>query len=337
MNDKYDIVIIGAGPAGLKCAEALGNSKLSVLVLEQNDVIGPKICGGGLTALSDSFKIPNNKCLSFKTIKMILNGKEHKITLINPLRTISRFDLGQYQLAIVEKFSNIKIKKSTRIKEIHKNFVLTNKNKKIYFKKLIGADGSTSIVRRFLGLKNKINMGIQYIIPKTHSELVWFMNPKLLKSGYGWIFPHKEYTSAGVYFNPKLISSKNAKITLDKLLNEYGLDYTNAKFEGAPINTLFKGFMFDNIFLVGDAAGLVSASTGEGMSYAMAGGYDIGKCLFDKSCNFEKINEIIKYKKRQELILTIFDKLPFVCTQTLLFKIFIELLKQPKFQKYYGI
>ena len=44
-----DVVIIGAGPGGLKCAETLGNSSLKVLLLEKNSEVGPKVCAGGLT------------------------------------------------------------------------------------------------------------------------------------------------------------------------------------------------------------------------------------------------------------------------------------------------
>ena len=47
ISKKYDVVIIGAGPAGLAAARYLAENKKSVLVLEKNKVIGPKVCGGG--------------------------------------------------------------------------------------------------------------------------------------------------------------------------------------------------------------------------------------------------------------------------------------------------
>lgn len=49
--EYFDVIIIGAGPAGLKCAETLGNSKLKVLLLEKNSKIGPKTCGGLMTTI----------------------------------------------------------------------------------------------------------------------------------------------------------------------------------------------------------------------------------------------------------------------------------------------
>ena len=45
----YDVIIVGAGPAGLRCAEILGQSKLSVLLLEKNAKMGQKVCAGGIT------------------------------------------------------------------------------------------------------------------------------------------------------------------------------------------------------------------------------------------------------------------------------------------------
>lgn len=171
---------------------------------------------------------------------------------------------------------------------------------------------------------------------KKHNKLVWFLNPELLKSGYGWIFPHKTYTCAGVFFNPNLVDSIDAKNALNKLLDDYGLDYSKSKFQGSPTNCLYKGIKFNNIFLVGDAAGLVSADTGEGISYALASGYDVAKHILNKDYDFDNIKNIIKYKKRQEMFLRIFDMVKITWMQSLMFKLFVRFLRKPKFQHYFG-
>ena len=46
---RYDVVIIGAGPAGLSCAGIIAQNNLKVLVLERKVRPGPKVCAGGVT------------------------------------------------------------------------------------------------------------------------------------------------------------------------------------------------------------------------------------------------------------------------------------------------
>jgi geranylgeranyl reductase len=177
-------------------------------------------------------------------------------------------------------------------------------------------------------------MGMHYEIPEVHEKMVWIFHPGLLGSGYGWIFPHRTYTSAGVYFNPIRISAQKAREALNELLDDYGIDYRNARFAAAPVNCLYRGIKFGNIFLVGDAAGLVSACTGEGVAYALTSGEDVARHLLDTAYDFDNIRKILTYKKRQEFILSVFDGLPFL--QTFLFRVFIELMKRPRFQRFYG-
>jgi len=56
--EKFDAVIVGAGPGGLKCAEILAKNGKSVLVLEKNDTIGRKICAAGITLKAMRYGIP---------------------------------------------------------------------------------------------------------------------------------------------------------------------------------------------------------------------------------------------------------------------------------------
>lgn len=236
----YDVIIIGAGPAGLKCAETLANSKYQILLLEKNEIIGPKICAGGLTQLNKDYLLPRDKTLSFDEQIINLNGREYKIKLKNPLLTIDRYELGQYQLRKIANCQNITIKTKTAVTKISTDYVVTDNNETYSFRYLIRADGADSL----------------------------------------------------------------------------------------------EGTHFNNIFLVGDAAGLASKNTGEGIAYALASGEDIAKYLLDNNYNFLNIKNILKYKKRQEFILATFNHLPFI--QTFLFKIFITLLRRDFFQKFYG-
>jgi flavin-dependent dehydrogenase len=332
--ESYDVVIVGAGPAGLRCAEVLGSTAFSVLLLDRKSAVGSKACAGGLRLPDGYLTLPDSMTSTFERHHFILNGGKYSIHLRNPLHIIDRPDLGRYQLDLIKRHGNITVETGAFVKHIDSNCVVLNKERRIRFTYLVGADGSNSVVRRYLGLANKIYVGIQYIIPGTCDDLVWFFNPHLLGSGYGWVFPHKTFVSAGVFFNPALVPAKKARGALDKLLIDYGLDFRAAKLEGAPVNCLYRGVKFNNIFLTGDAAGLASACTGEGMVYALTSGDDVARHILDNTYSFEGIKKMIRYKKRQERILYIFDRLPRF--QSSLFKVFISLLKLPAFQKYYS-
>ncbi|MEJ2685188.1 MAG: NAD(P)/FAD-dependent oxidoreductase [Candidatus Sulfobium sp.] len=303
--ESYDVVIVGAGPAGLRCAEVLGSTAFSVLLLDRKSAVGSKACAGGLRLPDGYLTLPDSMTSTFERHHFILNGGKYSIHLRNPLHIIDRPDLGRYQLDLIKRHGNITVETGAFVKHIDSNCVVLNKERRIRFTYLVGADGSNSVVRRYLGLANKIYVGIQYIIPGTCDDLVWFFNPHLLGSGYGWVFPHKTFVSAGA-----------------------------AKLEGAPVNCLYRGVKFNNIFLTGDAAGLASACTGEGMVYALTSGDDVARHILDNTYSFEGIKKMIRYKKRQERILYIFDRLPRF--QSSLFKVFISLLKLPAFQKYYS-
>ena len=62
MNRKYDVIILGAGAAGLMCAIEAGKRDRSVLVLERADRIGKKILisGGGRCNFTNLHTVPEN-------------------------------------------------------------------------------------------------------------------------------------------------------------------------------------------------------------------------------------------------------------------------------------
>ncbi len=334
MNKKsVDVLIIGAGPAGLKCAEVLGGSELNVLVLEKNRIIGPKVCAGGVTGLAPAEALPAKNRVKIFKHHIFVNGKERVISLNLPVSMIDRAMLGAFQLNQVKQFSNVEVQTKSKVVKLTREYAVT-KNERIYFQYLIGADGATSIVRRYLGLKNQFYIGMQYIIPEVYDRCCWFFAPGRLRSGYVWIFPHKNYTSAGAYFNPKLVSFVKAKKYLKSILAMCGLDSSKVKLKTAPVNCRYCGIKFKNIFLAGEAAGLVSALTGEGIAYALISGQDVGTHILTPEYNFDNICGLLKYKKRQERALKIFDSQP-VLSQNAMSILFVRLLMIKAFRNYF--
>jgi geranylgeranyl reductase len=324
-NEKVDVLIVGAGPAGLSCAKALGDSNLSVLVLEKNKIVGPKVCAGGITGLAQGKELPAGKAVRFHNQQLFVNDRQSLLRLEQPISMIDRLALGDLQAGELKQFDNVRVRTGKRVVKLTREHVVTRDGGRISFRYLVGADGATSIVRRYLGLTTRFYAGIQYILGTVHDRCCWFVRPRRLRTGYAWIFPHTNFTSAGVYFNPKLVTFSKARKCLVSILDKHNLDYSDARFESAPINCMYCGIKFGNILLAGEAAGLVSAASGEGIPYALTSGEDIGTHILNPWHDFDKTRCLLRYKRRQEMILKAMDSLS-PLLQEMMFTLFMKLM-----------
>jgi len=313
LMENYEIVIVGAGPAGLKCAEILAKNNKKVLVLEKNKIIGDKVCAGGLTLRDLELGIPD-KIIQRKFKKIIFHTphQDTEIKLDKPfLATIDRKDLGKW-MAEKAKKAGAEIRLNSEVKKIDNKTV----NKKIKYKYLVGADGANSIVRKHLKLKtSNFELAFQYIIPKKVRYLEIFLNPDQFGPAYLWVFPYKNSTAVGTggdmtrklkqpIFNFKISDlRKNLEKWCKK--NKFGLK--KAEFQACNINYDYKGHQFRNKFLAGDAGGFASGLTGEGIYFAIKSGEDIANKIINKKYNCPNINHILRVKKFEEKLLRSFE------------------------------
>ncbi len=295
---KYDVVIVGAGPAGLKAGEVLSNAGKSVLILEKNKVVGDKVCAGGVTTKILDF-IP--KKVLGRSFRTAILHSPHDTTKINFKKvigfTVERKKLGKYMANAARK-AGAEIRLDHGVTKIKKNSLIVG-NKEIKFDYLIGADGSNSIVRKSLGLPEKfIGEGLQYITKKPFKYLEFFFDVDKFGSWYGWIFPHKNHTSIGVGVGLGQNISRLKKNFDDWCKDEF--DVSKAKFQAGVINTDYRGYKFKSKFLVGDAAGFASGLTGEGIYFAILSGFDVANKILNKNYKCENIDHILKVKKIEE-------------------------------------
>jgi len=305
MQNKYDVIIVGGGPGGLTAATELARNKKSVLLLEKNREIGPKVCAGGLTTkinqLGINLDIADYK---FSTIKAHTNNKTYNVSLPKPfIATVDRRKFGQFllQKALA---SGAEIHPNSLVTEILPDFIIINNSKKIKYKHLIGADGSLSAVRKYLGLKTKkVMLSFQYLIPQEFTNLEVFLEAKIFGSGYGWIFPHHGYTSIGIGRDVKEIKRESLKELCTNWCQKMNISLNQAREESWVINYDYQGWCFNNIFLIGDSAGFTSGLTGEGIYYAMVSGQEAAKKIVDPRYLCPHIKRILKKKSVQEKLL----------------------------------
>ncbi len=189
----FQTVIIGGGPGGLACATKLARNGAEVLLLERNSRIGIKVCAGGLTWSGGHRHIPDHLIeRTFHRQHITSNWQTTTISSPSPIiSTVNREKLGQWMLQEATA-AGATIKTGTPVQAIGENHVVTKANRYGY-RNLVGADGSSSLVRRFLGIGTvRIGTGIHYQVPGEFARMEWHLNAGFFNTGYGWIFPHRE-------------------------------------------------------------------------------------------------------------------------------------------------
>ncbi len=311
--EHYDIIIVGAGPAGLNCAYHLAKSGKKVLVLEKNAVVGPKVCAGGLPARDIRYLNPPEKALD-KKFKELTVHTPHQTTVVSSnehfVYTVDRQKLGQWMLKRLRS-SDIEVWTKSAVTNISKDSVVVNGSQNIRYKYLVGADGSASFVRRHLGLKTDwLGMTVQYNVPTDdYDKIEIFLDRKLFRLWYAWIFPHKGHVSIGAGANPHALAPKTLNTNFHKWLSKKGIDIGKAKLESFPIACHYKGHRFGNVFLAGDAAGFASGMTGEGIYYALISSEEVARMILDENYKSWPMRNLIKRNFRHAATAGFYDRL----------------------------
>jgi geranylgeranyl reductase len=213
---------------------------------------------------------------------------------------VDRGKLGQWMAKEAEK-AGAQIRTSCRVSAVDGNHIVVN-GEKICFEHIVGADGSNSIVRRSLDIPvNKTVIGIQYISKTLRKDFEVFVDDFKNVLKYSWIFPHRGFTSIGM--GGKTGKGASMRRDLDELCDRLAIEKT--RFEAARINIDYKGFVFGNRFLAGDAAGFASGLTGEGIYQAILSGEEVSKGILNRNYRYPGIKQILRIKNRQESILRI--------------------------------
>jgi len=282
----YDVIIIGAGPGGLACAAVTAAQGLSTLVLERKHILGQKVCAGGITWNGLLKKIPLDISEKHFSKQQIVTPYQRVcVSSSTPIiATVNRERLGQ-KLAEKAIHAGATIRLGCRVLSIEGQSLLSRNaasgtTERLTFSYLVGADGSSSLVRRHLGLPvEALGIGITYQIPGEFPEMQWHLNSSLFANGYAWVFPHRESASIGGYVDARYMQAQELKTNLLRWGDICGYPLRQNKCSAEFINFDYRGYHFGNIFLVGDAAGLASGLTGEGIYPAIISGETVGNVL----------------------------------------------------------
>ncbi len=298
-------LIVGAGPGGLACARILAEHGLKPLVIERKESIGAKVCAGGITWGGLISRVPADLAEKTFPVQHIITPMQ-RVRIEEPapiIATVNRVKLGQY-MAGQATSAGAEILTGWQLRQIHgQKLVIEQKDgghpDDITFDHLVGADGSNSMVRRYVGLPStRVGIGITYQISGDLPDMEWHLDHRSFGNGYGWIFPHGDTVSIGAYAVRGTMSAGRLKKGLLSWAEQSGFSLVREQAKAEYINFDYRGWRFGRIFLVGDAAGLASGLTGEGIYPAIVSGEEVARSIIDPDYKSTVMDRLI-HKQRQ--------------------------------------
>lgn len=318
MDEIYDVLIVGAGPAGLSLAYNLGKHNLKTLILDQKprNMVGYKPCGDALSPNSTKklyqlcgIKPPygdeiaeNLYSAHFKPME----GFEFSIPFTS--QTIDRHKYGQRLLSLLKDYPWVKFIGSAKVIDtiIENNQVVGCKIKyadgsteEVYAKIVADCSGAGAIVRKMFPKdfapkiprkfkREEIIVTYREIIetPEPHPyqhQMRIETHDSLPPPGYFWIFSKGErMVNIGLGW---LINDKNKQYNAKKLLQQIREElFPNAKVLDGAGDTLpgrlpLYSLVANGFITCGDAGGLVNPISGEGHGPALISAYHAAQVI----------------------------------------------------------
>lgn len=292
----YDVIVVGAGPAGSSCARRAAELGLSTLVLERATFPRSKPCASGLSAGALARLGPEVEPILHEHVDTIRVDLGPRAGLrwqgaARVLATTTRRELDPLLAGLAEE-AGARFEFGRRVSAIVPDegaVSVTAERELLRARFAVGADGPWSVVRRSIGVKGPPHGGAIYVraFPQDPGLLAPFSQTitfdiTAARRGYAWIFPKRDHLNVGVYRQAPL--SGDLRIALESFLSSRVLD--SWRLEGPyafPVPTAVRtdGFGRGRVLLAGDAAGLTDPITGEGISHAIASGRVAAETIAD--------------------------------------------------------
>lgn len=250
---NFDVIIVGAGPAGASCAYELRNTSLKIAVIEKGIFPRDKICGDALSPdivnqlnwmnpeLLKNFSNfaeklpcygvrvygPSNRQVEFQF--------DAKSGLESPGFIAKRIDFDNFLFENIKSLPNVEIFQGVSVTDIIKTddeVTVLSSNTTFKGKIVLGADGAHSIVNKKLGSisveKNhycaglrQYYKGVEGFHPNNLIELHFYKDSL---PGYFWVFPLPNgHANVGIGMISSAISKKrvNLKTLMMDLINNH--------------------------------------------------------------------------------------------------------------------
>ncbi|ATZ60891.2 MAG: NAD(P)/FAD-dependent oxidoreductase [Methanosarcinales archaeon Met12] len=304
MKDKYDVIVVGAGPGGSIAAKTAVEHGLDVLLIEKRSEIGdPVRCAEGISKEGlERFIEPDKRWIAAMTkgarihspdgtkIEMTEDMAGPEVGYVLERKIFDRVLAKNAAMAGAE----VMVKTRATGLIIEDGFVRGIRGEHIGegFETrsdiVIGADGVESKVGRWAGIDTTLKLsdiesGAQFLMADIDFDpnyCDFYLGNKLAPGGYAWIFPkgkHEANVGLGI-----LGSRSGGMPAIEYLQRFVETHYPDGKIleivvGGVPVSAPIERTTASGLMLIGDAARMANPITGGGILHAMESGMMAGE------------------------------------------------------------
>jgi len=307
---KYDVIIVGAGPAGACCGMSLAEAGVKVALLERDTFPRDKACGGGIVQMAlDEYpwlsgELKNINTTEVRRFSLYSSEMKEKVDISSQkplLYSVHRTEFDEL-LARKAQQAGAELREGIDVRgiEIREDGVQVKLRggDELTARMVVGAAGMhdpvAKVVRKRNGLPEKWDKGrIGFVLTKEFPADTEFIEnafgPERTSHvymcalgirGYAWVFPKEDAVNVGYGAFWDTMKRLDQRAYFEKLMVELeaqGLVPEGTKlgkYGGAwlPLRGPISSTTTDRALLIGDAAGFVSPLGGDGIHYAMISG-----------------------------------------------------------------
>jgi digeranylgeranylglycerophospholipid reductase len=319
MKNEYDIIVVGAGPAGSMAARFAAEQGVSVLMLEKDRDVGyPVRCGEAISKAGvEEFIKPDPKWIATTVSKFSFNSPDGTEVILDfgEAGYVLERRIFDYELARTAADAGTEILTRAYVngllfddgKVTGVKYEYQGEQKELKSKVVIAADGVESRVGRWAGLTTHIDFrdmesAVQITaanIPVKQDTLYFYFGQDYAPQGYFWIFPKgNNKANIGLGVSGLIGKKKSALSFLNDFIGKYypGAPVLTTIAGGVPCSITLNKISAPGIMLVGDAARQVNPLSGSGIASGMIGGRIAGK-IAAEAVKTNRLDYILTYDK----------------------------------------
>ena len=298
---RWDVIVVGAGPAGLTAARVAAEAGARTLVLERAAHPRYKTCGGGLigtslAAVAGHVDVPARDRVDHAVFTLDGRRRIERASRRGPLISMVRREEFDDALRKAAVGAGAQVREHATVRAVEAEsagsdaavaggaagpgaVVRLVDGTRLDARVVVGADGSSGVTARHVGVRyEQVDLGLEVELPvpeevarRWRGRLLIDWGP--LPGSYAWVFPKDDLLTVGVIAarghgeaTRRYLEDFVARIGLSGIEPAHDSGHlTRCRAEDSPLRR-------GSVLVAGDAAGLLEPWTREGISFALRSG-----------------------------------------------------------------